>query len=132
MSQNRERLLLVLEILKKETNVDHPLSSTEIIAKLAAEGIRADRRAVYEDIHTLVDRGVDISAYEENKKGYYMRERDFEFSELRLLTDAVLSAKFISKSQSREIVNKIKTLTNRYDQSRLEKVKLPEQSHQMR
>jgi predicted DNA-binding transcriptional regulator YafY len=122
MSQNRERLLSVFEILKRDTNVDHPLSSTEIIAKLAAEGIRADRRAVYEDIRTLVDRGVDIATYEETGKGYYMREREFEFSELRLLTDAVLSAKFISKSQSHAIVNKIKTLTNKYDQSRLEKV----------
>jgi len=122
MSQNRERLLLVYEILKRDTNVDHPISSTEIIRKLRAEGILADRRAVYEDIRTLVDRGVDVSSYEENGRGYYLREREFEFSELRLLTDAVLSAKFISKSQSREIVNKLKKLTNKYDEIRLEKV----------
>jgi predicted DNA-binding transcriptional regulator YafY len=122
MSQNRERLLSVFEILKRDTNVDHPVSSTEIIEKLGAEGIHADRRAVYEDIHTLIDRGIDVCTYTENNRGYYLREREFEFSELRLLTDAVLSAKFISKSQSREIVNKIKKLTNKYDESRLAKV----------
>lgn len=122
MSQNRERLLSVYEILKRDTNVDHPISSTEIIKKLKAEGIHADRRAVYEDIRTLIDRGVDVCTYEENSKGYYLREREFEFSELRLLTDAVLSAKFISKSQSKEIVNKLKKLTNKFDESRLEKV----------
>lgn len=122
MSHNRERLLLVYEILKRDTNVDHPISVNAIINKLKPEGITADRRAIYEDMHTLMDRGVDICTYEENNKGYYLRESEFEFSELRLLTDAVLSAKFISKSQSKEIVNKLKKLTNKYDESRLEKV----------
>ena len=122
MSHNRERLLLVYEILKRETNVDHPISVNAIINKLKLDGITADRRAIYEDMHTLMDRGVDICPYEENNKGYYIRETEFEFSELRLLTDAVLSAKFISKSQSREIVGKLKKLTNKYDEIRLEKV----------
>lgn len=122
MSHNRERLLLVYEILKRDTNVDHPISVNAIINKLKPEGITADRRAIYEDMYTLMDRGVDICTYEENNKGYYLRETEFEFSELRLLTDAVLSAKFISKSQSKDIVNKLKKLTNKYDESRLEKV----------
>ena len=69
MSQNRERLLSVFEILKRDTNVDHPVSSTEIIEKLGAEGIHADRRAVYEDIHTLIDRGIDVCTYAENNRG---------------------------------------------------------------
>lgn len=122
MSQNRERLLLVSEILKRDTNIDHPATSSEIINKLKAEGITADRRSIYEDIRTLIDRGYDICTYEENNRGYYLRETEFEFSELRLLTDAVLSARFISTAQSKEIVNKLKKLTNRYDESRLEKV----------
>src|SRR5664279_2078766 len=102
MSQNRERLLLVFELLKRDTNIDHPISSSEIIKKLKDKGISADRRSIYEDIRTLIDRGVDICTYEENGQGYYLRETEFEFSQLRLLTDAVLSAKFISASQSKE------------------------------
>lgn len=122
MSNTRKRLIYVLKILKRETNVDHPLNATEIITRLDSYGIKADRRAIYEDINTLIDCGYDISTFEENRVGYYLRETDFEFSELRLLTDAVLSARFISKSQSKELADKIKGLTNQYDEVRLDRV----------
>ncbi len=119
----RGRLLAVLEILRKCSNEQHPLTSTEIITKLKAiYGISADRRSVYEDIEAVIDGGYDICTYAENGKGYYLREAEFEFSELRLLVDAVLAARFISKNHSKALIEKIKKLTNDYDNRRLEKV----------
>ncbi len=122
-ANSRLRLLSVLEILRKETNEQHMLTANEIISKLNSRyDIKADRRVIYEDVEALISFGYDISKYEENGRGYFLRESEFEFSELRLIADAVLSARFISKSHSRKLLDKIKSLTNKYDESRLEKV----------
>lgn len=123
LSNSRNRLLAVSEILRRYTNEQHPMTATDIIEKLnLIYNISADRRSVYEDIQAIIAVGFDISTYGDNGKGFYLRECEFEFSELRMLVDAVLSARFISKSHSKKLVNKIKKLTNKYDEKRLEQV----------
>ena len=96
MSQNRERLLSVFEILKRDTNVDHPISSNRDHRKTGLQKeFDADRRGGIRR-YPYPDRpgGRRICTYDgEYSKGYYLREREFEFSELRLLTDAVLVRK---------------------------------------
>ena len=46
----------------------------------------------------------------ENHKGYYLREREFEVSEIRLLMDAVFSFHGISPKQTTDIISKIQRL----------------------
>ena len=47
---------------------------------------------------TLIELSYDVSIYEDNGVGYYLRDREVEPSEVLLLTDAVYSFQFISKA----------------------------------
>lgn len=112
--ESKLKLLYLLEILEKESDDDNKLTIREIIEKLEARGIKVERKAVSRDIKLLIDHGYDIVSYGENREGYFMASRKFTVSELRLLMDAVLSAKFISLRQSKELIDKLKTLTSNY------------------
>jgi predicted DNA-binding transcriptional regulator YafY len=66
-----------------------------------------DRRTVYSAIDLLCTLGYDISKYEENTKGYYLRQREFEISETRMLIDAICSLPYISNDQTKKLIEKI-------------------------
>ena len=90
MLPDRANLLCVLKILEEYSDSEHILPMREIIGKMKSiYDIDIARRAVYGAIELLKQMGYDISTYEENGRGYYLRSRQFEPSELRLLTDAV-------------------------------------------
>ena len=47
------KLLYIIDILKKYSDEDHPISATKICEKLALEDIKAERKGIYEDIKVL-------------------------------------------------------------------------------
>ena len=57
---NKTRILLILEILKSETDEDHVLKADEIMERIRKEGLKCDRKTLYNDIASLVDAGYDI------------------------------------------------------------------------
>ena len=59
-SYQKEKILSLREILLRESDEEHPLSSTQIIALLAKRGIEAERKSVYTDIEALREAGMDI------------------------------------------------------------------------
>ncbi|MGI6763888.1 MAG: helix-turn-helix transcriptional regulator [Anaerovoracaceae bacterium] len=104
-------LLCILSVLQKYSDADHILTTKGIIEKLNAEyDISVDRRTIYRNVGHLVDFGYDISTHEENGMGYYLRERDFETSELRLLADAVFTAEFIPEKEGKTLIRKLQKL----------------------
>jgi len=107
------KLLRILDILNKETDEKHILTMKELEEKLLNLGISAERKSVTNDITTLKDFGYDICCFDENRKGYFMRSRTFEESELRILIDAVLSSRCITKRKSRTLIDKLETLTSK-------------------
>ena len=56
----RGRLLMVLELLKLNSDSEHPMSSAEILEQLKKDGIEAERKSIYRDIEALRDFGFDI------------------------------------------------------------------------
>lgn len=110
--ESKLKLLYLIDILEKESDDDNKLTMNEIVEKLQRRGVRAERKAVSRDIKLLIDYGYDIVSFGENREGYFMASRNFNVPELRLLMDAVLSAKFISLKQSKELINKLKNLTS--------------------
>ena len=48
-----------------------------------------EHRAIYRNIDALRSMGIDIEGYTDNREGYYLIDRTFEPSEIRLLCDAV-------------------------------------------
>ena len=105
--KSKLKTLKVIEILNKYSDENHPMSAADICAELAKEDIHAERKSIYSDIDVLRLYGYDIISTSTPKKGVYMGERDFELVEVRLLIDAVQSAKFITEKKTEVLVDKI-------------------------
>ena len=56
----RAKLLLLLEYLRRHTDERHPKKLTDMLEYLSAQGIEAERKAVYADIALLRELGFDI------------------------------------------------------------------------
>lgn len=115
------KLLYLIEILKSETDDEHPLSATELCDRLNSKGITAERKAIYDDIEKLNDFGFDIIKTRTPKSGFFLASRDFEIPEIYLLTDAVRTAKFISPKKTRELVSKLDGMLSRHQAKKREK-----------
>lgn len=114
------KMLYLVKIFSEESDDNHYLTMPEIISKLAAYGVNADRKTIYNDINELRKYGLDILTSQDGRNYYYyLGGRDFEIAELKLLVDAVQSSKFISENKSRELIKKLEDLVSRHQASQL-------------
>ena len=114
------KMLYLVKIFSEETDDHHYLTMPEIIQKLAAYGVNADRKTLYQDFDVLRDFGVDIIAEHEGRSHYYyLGSRDFELPELKLLVDSVQSARFITDKKSSQLIKKLESLVSKYEGSKL-------------
>ena len=112
-SRQKTRILTLCRMLERETDEDRGLTMSEIIERLEAQGIPAERKSVYDDFEALSAFGVDVKC--EREKGrteYRLLSRKFELAELKILVDAVHSAKFITPRKSDELIAKLTTLAS--------------------
>lgn len=108
MMTDRANAICLLEILREHSDEEHILAMRDIIHKMnTLYDLKPDRRTIYSAVALLIDLGYDISVYEDNGIGYYLRGRDFEQSEILLLTDAVYSFPFIPAKQAEELIAKL-------------------------
>ncbi len=110
--KNKLKILYILRILLEKSDDEHWLSVTNIIFELDKLGIKAERKSIYEDLKILQEYGIDVCRVRSKVHGYYIGERDFQLPELRLLVDAVQSAKFITPKKSKELIEKLEHLTS--------------------
>jgi len=114
------KMLYLVQLFSRETDDTHKLTMPEIIAKLAAEGVNADRKTLYQDFEELRRFGLDIISEKDGRNYYYyLGSRDFELPELKLLVDSVQSAKFITDKKSDQLIKKLESLVSRYEGSQL-------------
>ena len=105
-------LIRVLQILEKYSDSEHPIKHDKIVELLESEyGLIVERKAIGRNISLLCEAGYEI---ETTKKGSYLAVRTFENSELKLLIDGVLSSKYITKKHSKELIDKLCGLSNKY------------------
>ncbi len=109
------KLLYLYEIFMKYTDEENQLTIAEIIEKLAEKGISAERKTVYSDIQLLKDFGLDIIMNNSKQYTYCLASREFQLPELKLLADAVASARFLTAKKSNELLNKIESLASIYE-----------------
>ena len=118
---------LVLQYLLKESDENHFVSAPEIVAYLQEDcGIYAERRSIYKDIEEInkamliVEEGITAKeaeemlededaqkyvVYDKSKKGFYVCQRNYEYDDIRLLAEAIYSAKFLTEKQSQSLVD---------------------------
>lgn len=111
----KQKLLYIAQYLIENTDENHAVSTPQLIEYLKSQGIKAERKSIYNDIDTLNDFGMDIIRSDEHRGGYMLASRPFELAEVKLLVDLVQSSKFITEKKSRELISKLETLTSKYD-----------------
>ncbi len=111
-SKQKQKLLYLQKILLEKTDEEHPMTLAEIKDQLAAYDIRAERKALYEDLEILRCFGLDICTIRSNTVRYYIGSRDFQVAELKLLVDAIQSSKFITRKKSLDLISKLERLVS--------------------
>lgn len=118
-TNQRLKILYVYKILTEQTDEKHTISMPELIAKLEEYGISAARKALYEDIDALRAFGLDIVSGRGSNSGYAVVGREFELPELKLLADAVCSARFLTEHKAQRLVEKLGKLASVHEASQL-------------
>ena len=108
-------LLRILQILKDNSDIDHPLTQEDIARHLENDyGIVIERKAIGRNISLLKEAGVEIESL---RAGSYLEYRDFEDAELHLLIDGILSSRYITARHSKDLIDRICSLSNKYFRS---------------
>lgn len=109
-SVSRIKYLKIWDILRRETDEDHPMSTATLIAKLAECGIACDRRTLYRNIEELNENGYEILSNRGRSNEYFVVDRSFDLPELQILMDAVQAASFITEKKTPVLIDKIAQL----------------------
>lgn len=102
------KLLKLYELLRQETDEQHPMTTMTIIARLEQMGISCERRTLAKDIALLNEQGYEVMCMQVSKeKGYYIEDRSFSVPELKILIDAVQASSFITDKKTAQLIDKI-------------------------
>lgn len=113
-SNQKLKILYLAKILLEYTDAKNDITLQDIIDKLAAYNVTAERKSLYDDIAQLNDFGIKIKKTQYGRTSHYqVINRDFELAELKLLVDSVASAKFITEQKSNELIQKIERLASK-------------------
>ena len=113
-------LIRIWQILKEYSDCDHTLTQDDIAQHLVSEyGIVIERKAISRNISLLKEAGIEI---ESRRAGSYLAERAFEDSELKLLIDGVLCSKHITAKHSKDLIDRLCGLSNKFFRSNVKNV----------
>ncbi|MBE7052592.1 MAG: WYL domain-containing protein [Ruminococcaceae bacterium] len=118
-SNQKLKILYLAKIFTENTDESHPMTMAQIISALDSFGIQAERKSLYDDFENLNLFGLDICKTEGRIPGYFNASGSFEIAELKLLIDAVESARFITPKKTSQLIAKIENLTSRHNAQNL-------------
>lgn len=102
------KLLKLIELLRQETDAEHPMLASMVCKRLAEMRVSCDRRTLTKDIAVLNDYGYEVmSVMISHDKAYYVEDRSFSVPEIKILIDAVQAASFVTDKKTEELVAKI-------------------------
>lgn len=111
-SEQKVKLLVLYDLLEKNTDESHPMTTNEIVEELMKLGIPSTRQTVYDDIEVLNSFGYDIICEHGRNNRYYVADRTFERPEVQILLHAVGAAKFLTEKKASALSKKIAELLN--------------------
>ena len=114
------KILFIRDFLYSHTNEDHYVNASDIIKHLEKEEIKADRKTIFSDIARLQDY-YHMNIVHAGKKGYRVESHTFEPRELRLMIDAVQSARFITETEASKLTSKIQDLADIHTKEKLKR-----------
>lgn len=113
------RVLALYHLLYQYTDDNHKLTMPKLLELLEHEGYPCDRRSVYSDLDALRHAGMEIEYTRGANGGYWLLTRPFELPELKLLADAVQSARFLTTKKARLLLKKLSGLGSQYQAQEL-------------
>lgn len=122
----RERVLVLKELLERHTDEENELPLSDIVHLLEEKFMEYEfsKKAIKEDMNMFETSNVIDLIVNQVANGlpkyYSYQNRLFEIQELRLMIDAVVSARFITKKEKEDLISKIKQLTSCKMAARLE------------
>lgn len=105
------KLLKLMELLRQDSDEQHPLLAYQICQRLEDQGISCDRRTLSRDLKVLDQYGYEVmSTMVSHEKAYYVEDRSFSIPEIKILIDAVQAASFITDKKTAELIEKLADL----------------------
>ena len=114
---NKQRILFLRSWLEQHTDDEHVVTTEEVVRLYRDHGYKATRQTVADDFDALAGADVDVIAETAVRNGtrtnaWHYGQRHFETAELKMLVDAVSSARFITAEKSETLIRKIAEMTN--------------------
>ena len=97
---NKIKLLVLWDILCKNTDENHAMNSDEIREELAKRGISVMRKVVATDIAALNKYGYEVLSYKKKYYYYYVVSRPLETAEVVMLADVIKASKLTSTQKN--------------------------------
>ena len=105
-AEQKVKLLVLYDILQKNTDDTHALNTDEIIAMLEKRGITATRKVLPNDIAILNEYGFEVLSYKKKFHYYYVVEHLFDTAEVVMLADAIKASK-LTTTQKNQMLDKL-------------------------
>ena len=113
------RILAILVYLKFYSDEDHPVTTADIISYLESNGYSVTSKTLKDDIEVLQKYNFDIIMDNHGDNVYFLADRQFQITDIKLLTDAVAASRVLSAQQSVELINKILNDSSKYQREAL-------------
>lgn len=114
-SQQKMKLFALKDILERETDGIHGITMGRILELLEMQGIQAERKSIYDDLHAFEEYGIDITRPQGKDREYSLASRTFELPEIKMMIDSIQSSKFLSEAKTRELIKKLETLCSKHE-----------------
>ena len=125
MSKGKNQKLKLYRLyyyLLRKTDENHSVTMQQIRDELERYDITADRKSLYNDIEETKILGIKVEGRQIGRNYFYkVVEKHFELAELKLLVDAIQSAKFISEKKSRVLIKKLEEFASEYEAQELQR-----------
>ena len=122
-SNQKLKLSYLCKILLEKTDDEHSLTLAQIMKELEKYDTSAERKSLYQDFFVMKENlDMDVIKEQIGRETYYhIGEREFQLAEVKLLIDAILSSKFISKRKSDELIRKMKSFVSEHQAKQLQR-----------
>ena len=111
----KNKLLLLIEILKHNTDKDYPITTNALIEKLSMHKVPCERRILAKDISQLIDMNYPIRIVKiGHSNDFYMEHIGFSISELKIIIDAIQASAVIPEETTNFLIEKIADLGGHY------------------
>ena len=118
-SNNKKRLLALIDILRKKSDENTRLSLQEITDYLKEQDIEVNnRKTLYDDFKILNEYNINI----EYDNGYYLLDAPFNLSEIKIIQDSINSLKNLDNKMLTRLNQKLNSFISDNDEILLKKI----------